>query len=96
MPTLTSVKSGRWSDPTTWDLNRTPAAGDQVVIASGHTVTYDVVENSSLDVELGVSASSVDIDIYGTLQFDTSATQPLRLRYKGLIQIRGTGKLGML
>ena len=92
MATVTSVQSGLWSSGSTWNTGNPPAAGDQVVISSGHTVTYDVVEGSSLDVELGVSASSVDIDIYGTLQFDTSATQPLRLRYKGLIQIRGTGK----
>jgi len=93
MATLTSVKSGRWSDPTVWNLGRLPAVGDQVVIASGHTITYDIVEGSSADVELGTSATSLDVDIYGTLQFDTSATQPLRLRFKGYIRIRGTGKL---
>jgi hypothetical protein len=91
--TLTSTKSGYWSDPTVWNLNRLPAAGDQVVISSGHTVTYDIVEGSSNDVELGTSATSLDVDIYGTLQFNTNATQPLRLRFKGYIRIRGTGKL---
>jgi hypothetical protein len=93
MATLTSVKSGNWSDPTVWNLNRLPAAGDQVVIASGHTVTYDIVEGSSNDVELGTAANSVDLDIYGTLQFNTNATQPLRLRFKGYIRLRSTGKL---
>jgi len=93
MAVLTSVKSGYWSDPSTWNLGRTPQAGDQVVISSGHTVTYDVVEGSSLDVELGTSGTSTDVDIYGTLQFDPDATQPLRLRYKGVIRIRETGKL---
>jgi len=91
--TLTSTKSGNWSDPTVWNLNRLPTAGDQVVISSGHTVTYDIVEGSSNDVELGTAANSLDVDIYGTLQFNTSATQPLRLRFKGYIYIRGTGKL---
>jgi hypothetical protein len=93
MSTLTSTKSGNWSDPTVWNLNRLPAAGDQVVIASGHTVTYDVVEGSTNDVELGTAGNSLDLDIYGTLQFDTNATQPLRLRFKGYIRIRSTGKL---
>jgi hypothetical protein len=93
MAVLTSTKSGRWSDPTVWNLNRLPAAGDQVVISSGHTVTYDIVEGSSADVELGTAGNSLDIDIYGTLQFDTNATQPLRLRFRGYIRIRGTGKL---
>jgi len=93
MAVLTSVKSGYWSDPNTWDLGRTPQAGDQVVISSGHTVIYDVIEGSSLDVELGTSGTSTDVDIYGTLQFDPNATQPLRLRYKGVTRIRETGKL---
>jgi hypothetical protein len=93
MAVLTSVKSGRWSDPTTWNAGRLPAAGDQVVIASGHTVTYDIVEGSSNEVELGTAANSLDLDIYGTLRFDTNATQPLRLRFRGYIRIRSTGKL---
>jgi hypothetical protein len=93
MAVLTSVKSGNWSDPTVWNLNRLPAAGDQVVISSGHTVIYNIAEGSAQDVELGTSATSLDIDIYGTLQFDTNATQPLRLRFKGYIRLRDTGKL---
>jgi hypothetical protein len=93
MATLTSVKSGNWSDPTVWNAGRVPAAGDQVVISSGHTVTYDIVEGSSNEVELGTAANSQDVDIYGTLQFDTNATQPLRLRFKGYIRLRSTGKL---
>jgi hypothetical protein len=95
MATLTSRQSGLWTDSATWDLNRVPAAGDQVVISSGHTVTYNVVEGSANDVILGSSSnpSAIDIDIYGTLQFDTSATQPLRLRFNGYIRIRSTGKL---
>jgi hypothetical protein len=93
MAVLTSVKSGRWSDPTVWNAGRLPAAGDQVVIASGHTVTYDIVEGSDNEVELGTAANSLDVDIHDTIQFDTSATQPLRLRFKGYIRIRGTGKL---
>jgi hypothetical protein len=93
MAVLTSVQSGNWSSASTWDLNRLPAAGDQVVISSGHTVIYDVVEGSSADVELGTAGNSLDVDIRGTLQFDTNATQPLRLRFKGYIRIRSTGKL---
>jgi hypothetical protein len=63
-----------------------------VVIASGHTVTYDVVEGSANDVVLGTAGNSLDVDIRGTLQFDTSATQPLRLQFNGYIYLRSTGK----
>jgi hypothetical protein len=93
MATVTSVQSGNWSSGSTWNTGNPPAAGDYVVISSGHTVTYDVVEGSSNDVELGTAGNSLDLDIYGTLQFNTSATQPLRLRFKGYIRIRSTGKL---
>lgn len=41
MATITSVGSGLWSAAGTWDAG-VPADGDSVVIASGHTVTFDV------------------------------------------------------
>jgi hypothetical protein len=48
MATLTSVQSGNWSAASTWNLNRVPAAGDQVVISSGHTVTYDMWKEAAM------------------------------------------------
>ncbi|MEM0238432.1 MAG: G8 domain-containing protein [Ignisphaera sp.] len=92
MPVRYSAKSGLWTDPSTWQGGVVPQAGDQVVIQSGHTVTYNVVEGSSYDVELGTASNSLDIDIYGTLRFDTSATQNLRLRFKGYVYVRDGGR----
>ena len=46
MATLTSVKSGYWSDPTVWDLGVVPADGDAVTVAAGHTVILDVDQSS--------------------------------------------------
>ncbi len=37
-----SVKSGRWSQPATWDGGKVPGTGDKVQVQTGHTVTYDV------------------------------------------------------
>lgn len=87
-----SAQSGYWTDPSTWQGGVVPQAGDQVVIQAGHTVIYNVVEGSSYDVELGTASNSLDIDIYGTLKFDTSATQNLRLRFKGYVYVRGGGR----
>ncbi len=42
MAVITAVRSGRWTDPTIWDLGRVPTYGDTVVIPSNVTVTYDV------------------------------------------------------
>ena len=37
--TFTSVTTGNWEAAATWDLNAIPGAADNVVIATGHTVT---------------------------------------------------------
>jgi hypothetical protein len=36
---LQTLKSGSWTDPTTWSCNRVPTATDDVFINAGHTVT---------------------------------------------------------
>jgi GH35 family endo-1,4-beta-xylanase len=38
-PTITSIRTGDWFDPATWDLGRIPQAGDIVIIDTPHTVT---------------------------------------------------------
>jgi len=45
MATRTSVGSGDWSASGTWDTG-VPADGDTVVIAAGHTVTFDVDQSA--------------------------------------------------
>ena len=40
---ISSVKSGLWSDPTVWSANRVPGQGDAVSIGQGHVVDYDVL-----------------------------------------------------
>ncbi len=65
--TVASVKSGSWSDTSTWG-GRIPQAGDTPVIASGHTVTYNVNETT---------VAGVNINAGGTLEFDANKTTTL-------------------
>jgi hypothetical protein len=52
-PAFTSIASGLWSNPATWDQNAVPSSGDAVVIANGHTVTLsgDVTMTGSVTVQ---------------------------------------------
>ncbi|GAB3179800.1 choice-of-anchor Q domain-containing protein [Telluribacter humicola] len=36
-----SIRTGNWEDPSTWDVGRVPAAGDQVVLDQNHTVSVN-------------------------------------------------------
>ncbi|MBW6465652.1 MAG: hypothetical protein K0B06_04025 [Brevefilum sp.] len=64
MATITSVGSGLWSVAGTWDAG-VPVDGDDVVIASGHVVTFDVDQSAFV--------TGVSLTITGTLTHTTSA-----------------------
>ena len=61
-PTHTTVKSGAWSDPTTWKNGQVPGNDANVLIAQGTAVTYD---------QIGVDRLKT-IAIEGNLKFSTS------------------------
>jgi hypothetical protein len=81
MVTTTSVGSGNWSEAGTWN-NGVPANGDSVVIASGHTVVFDVDES-------GFAAGLAGLTINGTLRFAVAANTVLKLA----CSVVGTGSL---
>lgn len=62
-----SVRSGSWSDGSTWDSGNVPGQGDNVVVDSGHVVMYD--KNSSTEIRT--------IHIRGTLEFSRSTDTQL-------------------
>lgn len=55
MATRTSVQSGLWSDPTTWDTG-VPVDGDSFVIAAGHLVTFDADQGA---MTTGMAAGTI-------------------------------------
>jgi hypothetical protein len=61
--TYTSVATGNWTAPATWDLGSVPSALDNVVIAAGHVVTIDAA-----------SLSTAGAVVQGTLAYGTTPT----------------------
>ena len=65
---ISSAKSGNWSDPATWG-GKVPSTSDTPLIATGHTVLYDVVD---------ATVSGVNVNTGGTLKFDDTKNTILR------------------
>jgi hypothetical protein len=63
----TSLKSGNWSDASVWG-GTIPQAGDPVIIAAGHNVTFDQVSFQS---------GGVTVAAGGTLTFDPTKSTTL-------------------
>src|SRR6185436_429285 len=59
--TVTSVATGGWSSPATWDTG-VPVSTDDVVIGAGTTVTIDATP---------ITVNSLTVN--GTLQYDATA-----------------------
>lgn len=94
---ITSIGSGKWHNPATWDLGRAPISTDAVIIASGHTVTYNALNPSGDNDETVAS-----LTINGTLDFpfaatadDTDLDASFILTVTGTTTISGTGTLGV-
>jgi serine protease AprX len=49
--TITSVATGNWETPATWDLNRLPTSADNVIINNNHTVTVTGNDANAKKVE---------------------------------------------
>lgn len=81
--TVTSVRSGRWSESATWDGGHVPAAGDIVRIAERTSVSYDVVSDARVRA----------VGVAGTLAFATDASTRLRVTHL-LVYEGGTLTIG--
>jgi len=80
--TFTSVVTGNWSNPGTWDLGAVPTASDNVVIGNGTVVTLDgnysctnltVGGGTSGTLLVGSSTTGLTLNILGDLKVKSAA-----------------------
>jgi hypothetical protein len=76
---FTSVASGNWTSPSTWDSNSVPTNSDNAIIAATHSVIIDA-NNLSIN----------DLSISGTLNYGTAATG---FEIKGNLLVNSGGNL---
>jgi len=69
-----SVRSGKWSDASTWVNGRAPRSGDNVQIRNGHVVTYDANSEDAIRV----------LHIAGTLRFAQNKSTQFKV---GLLKV---------
>ena len=79
-PTISSVQSGLWSDPTTWSSPKVPSMGDRVSVTNGTVVTYDTVSDVALEC----------VGVDGRLVFTTGT--PTRMKVATVL-VRESGAL---
>jgi hypothetical protein len=87
---ITAVQNGNWTNASTWDLNRTPADGDKVVIAAGIVVMF---VNTPYPQNNPVARPTFNVSIYGTLDFSSPGNDKMYLDAGSSIQIYAGGKI---
>jgi hypothetical protein len=82
MATITSAQSGNFNATTTWVGGVVPVDADSFVVATGHTVTYNVATP--------VTNGFDDSDVYGILQSQSGESTVLRMNGRLRIRTNGT------
>lgn len=81
-PKITAISNGNWTTNSTWDLNRTPANGDTVIIPAGKTVVITTNQNMGSDF--------LFIKVYGILKLSGGK---LDLNINSVIKVFTGGKI---
>ena len=87
MATITSAGSGNWGTGATWVGGVAPADNDAVVIASGHTVVFNVDTSAWAN---GING----ITVTGTLSVSTTTSSYMKMKAATTISGAGTFNVG--
>ena len=87
---ITAVQNGNWTTNSTWDLNRAPMDGDNVIIPVGKQVFFINVPYPQNNPP---ARPTLTIRIYGILDFSTPGNDKLYLDVGSFIQIYAGGKI---
>lgn len=79
-PSVTSIRSGDWSDSQTWSAGKVPGSNDKVKIAADHHVIFDSRSNLPLDC----------VEVDGVLRFATDKDTRMKV---GNLMVMDTGSL---
>jgi G8 domain-containing protein/parallel beta helix pectate lyase-like protein len=75
-PTVTSTRSGSWSDPGVWSIGQIPSVNDRVTIAAGTTVTYDRQSDADIQCVNVIGQLTFRADISTRLTVGTLTVMP--------------------
>lgn len=88
--TITAIQNGNWSTASTWDLSRLPQHNDVVQIPAGITVYF---QNSPYPKNEASARPTLDIRIFGTLDFSNAGNDKLYLGLNSTVQIYTGGMI---
>lgn len=87
---ITAITNGNWSSTTTWDAGRPPLDNDQVVIPASIVVAFT---GSPYPKNTPSTRPTLNIKIYGTLDFSALGNDKLYLDVGSTIEIFTNGKI---
>ena len=65
LATISSIRDGRWSDPTIWSGGRVPGPSDDIILTNN--VTIDHAQVHQLDINAGTTTLAGDLQAYASI-----------------------------
>lgn len=87
---ISAVSDGNWITPSTWDLGRVPQDNDVVIIPASRRVFFN---GAPYPKNLPATRPTLNIKIYGILDFTNAGNDKLYLNAGSVIQIFINGKI---